>query len=444
MPDLNINLSGLPYVMNKVYYPLLFNRDRYLCLKGGAGSGKSHFAAQKILVRALVEPKSRFLVTRKVRATVRKSVFKLFEDLVEQYGWESVFRFYRSDLTIKCLASGSDIWCVGLDDREKIKSITGITSIWNEEVTELSEEDFDQLDLRMRGESAHYKQIINTFNPISPSHWIKARFWGTGAIEEKEVVRKEIKIVVPGEGEVILPSTLVTTGYKHNRHLDMLYKAKLEALKEHNPEYYRVYALGHWGVLDSVIYAQPKLVTEQDWKLIKFSDTFYGLDFGYTDPTVFVECNLVNHNKSEVFEKEIIYQTGLTTAEIGAKIKEYLENRHGSGWKHFVVYADGAEPDRIKELKQIGINVKPANKAKNSIVDGILFCKNLRIYLHEDSPNMLKEYASYCWDSNKDGALLDCPVDFNNHAMDAKRYAEYTHLWAGGRTGYFGGAYKVY
>jgi phage terminase large subunit len=379
-----------------------------------------------------------------VRATLRKSVFKLFEDLVEMYGWDSVFKFYRSDFTIKCVCSGSDIWCVGLDDREKIKSITGITSIWNEEVTELSEEDFDQLDLRMRGETPHYKQIISTFNPISPSHWIKNRFWGKGQVEEKEIERREIEVSVPGEGKVVLPSTLVTTGYRHNKHLDLLYKAKLEALRDVNPEYYRVYALGHWGVLNSVIYAQPKLVTDAEWTQLRFSDTFYGLDFGFTDPTVLVEVNLVDNNKSEVFEREIIYETGLTTAEIANRTKQYLELRHGSGWKHIIVYADGAEPDRIKELRAAGINIRPANKAKNSIVDGILFCKTLRVFLHEDSHNMLREYSSYCWDSDRDGQLKDYPVDFNNHSMDAKRYAEYSHLWAGGKTGYVGASVKVY
>lgn len=61
----------------------------------------------------------------------------------------------------------------GLDDVEKLKSITGITGTWGEEATEIDEDDFKQIDLRMRGNTANYKQHILTYNPINDEHWIK-------------------------------------------------------------------------------------------------------------------------------------------------------------------------------------------------------------------------------------------------------------------------------
>ena len=70
-----------------------------------------------------------------------------------------------------------EILFAGLDDVEKLKSIHDITGIWIEEASEIEERDFDQLDIRLRGESRYYQQIILTFNPITITHWLKKRFF---------------------------------------------------------------------------------------------------------------------------------------------------------------------------------------------------------------------------------------------------------------------------
>src|SRR5699024_11467616 len=63
---------------------------------------------------------------------------------------------------------------------EKLKSITfpkgELTDIWIEEASEILEEDFNQLDVRLRGKGAH-KQMVLTFNPVSVLHWLKLRFF---------------------------------------------------------------------------------------------------------------------------------------------------------------------------------------------------------------------------------------------------------------------------
>ena len=64
----------------------------------------------------------------------------------------------------------------GMDDPEKLKSIEGVTGVWMEEATEFTQEDFEQLDLRLRGVTAYHKQITLTLNPISEQHWIKQVF----------------------------------------------------------------------------------------------------------------------------------------------------------------------------------------------------------------------------------------------------------------------------
>lgn len=215
-----------PVKVNDVYYNLLGNDKRYLILLGGSGSGKSVFAAQKKIIRCL-QAKERMLIIRKVGDTIKDSVFKLTTTLLSDYNILNKCQVNKTEKTV-LFPNGSEMLMKGLDDPEKIKSIAGITSIWIEEATELSEDDFDQLDLRLRGETVSYKQIILTFNPIDERHWIKKRFFD----------------------ETNDKTTTLKTTYEDNVFLDDEYRDVLELKSKTNPNYYRIYKLGEWGKPD--------------------------------------------------------------------------------------------------------------------------------------------------------------------------------------------------
>lgn len=215
-------------IINDIYYPLLWNYSRYLVLIGGAGSGKSVFAAQKVITRCLTE-KHRFLIIRKVSDTLKDSVFKLITGKLGESGILPLCDVNKTEKTI-LFPNGSEIIMKGLDDPEKIKSIAGITGIWIEEATELQEGDFDQLDLRLRGETETYKQIIFTFNPIDERHWLKKRFFD-----------------VQQENCTTLHST-----YEDNDFIDAEYKEILDQKSKVSPNFYRVYKLGQWGKPDVI------------------------------------------------------------------------------------------------------------------------------------------------------------------------------------------------
>ena len=71
----------------------LNSKSRFLILYGGAGSGKSFFAAQKILVRILSETNHTFLIIRKVATTLRHSVYALFKAVIEKEKLFDMFKF---------------------------------------------------------------------------------------------------------------------------------------------------------------------------------------------------------------------------------------------------------------------------------------------------------------------------------------------------------------
>ncbi len=242
MSKVEIDLSNLPNVINDTFYPLLPNKQRYLVLKGGGGSGKSVFAAQKIIVRMLAEPGHRFLVVRKVAKTLRESVFAELRNVIYTWGMRDLFQIPKgnsSELHIKCI-NGNEILFAGLDDVEKLKSIVGITGIWIEEASELEPGDFRQLDIRLRGKTQYYKQIILSFNPVSTTHWLKTEFFDTPKANAK---------------------THHST-YKDNRFLDDESKRVLEGFRDIDDYYYAVYCLGEWGVLGKTIFP-AKIVAER-------------------------------------------------------------------------------------------------------------------------------------------------------------------------------------
>jgi len=141
------------------------------------GSGKSIFAAQKKLIRTMSEDSHRFLYCRKVARTIRDSTFQSFRQIISDWKLNAYFKLNKSEMDITYLPNGNSLISSGLDDVEKLKSIAGITGVWIEEATELDDDDFKQINLRLRGETKNYKQIIYTFNPIDDGHYINRKFF---------------------------------------------------------------------------------------------------------------------------------------------------------------------------------------------------------------------------------------------------------------------------
>ena len=391
---IRINLPA-DEVINPSYLDNLVARNRWLVLMGGAGSGKSYFAAQKILLRALSERGHKIAVFRKVARTQRLSCFSLMLDILGAWKLMPLVKVNRSDLTITVKHNGNEIHFLGLDDPEKLKSITGITSTWVEEATELTQGDLEQINLRIRGVSAHYKQHILTFNPISVRHWLKQWFWDNRQPDQDVCIH--------------------TTTYRDNaRYLDAEYIKELELLRQRDPALGRIYADGQWGELTGLIYGEWPMIDQMPKEL---DEIIYGLDFGYNNPMALVKIGI----RDNVFHVEqMIYQSGYTTAD--------LVKRLGPVGRHRPIYADSSEPDRIEEIKRARYNVKPATKGQGSVQAGISTVKSCDVRLVSGSVEIAKELQTYKWAEDKDGNQLDEPVKYADHAMDAIRYALHSHL----------------
>ena len=379
-------------VFNDVYYPYLTDYStRYLVLYGGAGSGKSHFLAQRWIYKALMS-KRKILVIRKYGTTLKDSVFQLMCDVLSQWRIWSYCKVNLSTYTIT-LPNGSQFLFKGLDDPEKIKSITDITDIWCEEATELSEDEFSQLDLRMRS-LVEGSEIVCSFNPVSKANWVYKRWFGDEKVTDN--------------------TRILWTNYKHNRFLPEAYTEALESQARTNPTYYKIYALGEFATLDKLIYNNWR-IEEFDHSKVK-GELCIGLDFGFTnDPTALV-ASIVTEDTIYIFREW--GDTGKTNPEIADVIKSL-------GFAKSVIIADSAEVKSIEEIRRSGIRrITESKKGADSILHGIQRVQQYQIVVHPSCTGTIVELENYSWQKDKkSGEYVNKAQDQFNHYLDSLRYS---------------------
>ena len=232
MTTYNINIPKS--VFNDSFYYLINEDRRYVVLYGGAGSGKSFFIGERYIHKLLTSKMMNLMVVRNTGKSNRDSTFALLNQVINKWNLNQLFKINKADMRITCI-NGNEVIFQGLDDVEKLKSVTfkrgELTDVWCEEASEILEADFNQLDVRLRGIGTK-KQIVISFNPIDINHWLKKRF-----------------VDVKSDDIVVHHST-----YKDNKFLDEDYKRLLESYKDTDPYYYDVYCLGNWGVLGKTIF----------------------------------------------------------------------------------------------------------------------------------------------------------------------------------------------
>ena len=393
-------------IFNEAYIPSLLDYEkRYQVYYGGAGSGKSHFLASKLIIKALND-KRKILVLRKVGKTVKQSVFQQILDILVDWKIVDRCRINRTDFTIE-LPNGSIFLCSGLDDPEKIKSIAGLTDAWLEEATEFSQEDFNQIDLRIRHVTAANQNIYLSFNPVSKANWCYKLFFNN-EFENEEETKKMASFREKVE--------IIHTSYKDNKYLPQDFINSLLLLEATNPAYYKIYALGEFGSLDKLIFNRWK-VEEFDHMQIN-GELMCGLDFGFVnDPTALV-CSLLDETNKRIYIFDEVQQKGLLNNDIVQLLKD-------KGLSKSVIIADSAEQKSIEEIKRSGITrIKPAVKGQGSILQGIQKLQQYEIIIHPSCKHIIEEFKNYSWTKDKKtGEYINTPIDKYNHGIDALRYS---------------------
>lgn len=369
---------------NTVYKHLLRSSKRITVQQGGTRSGKTYNIILWLIFHYSVNNKGSVItICRKTFPALRASVMRDFFQILREHN------IYLEELHNKSSneyhLNGNLVEFISLDQPQKIRGRKRNLLFINE-ANELYFEDWQQLIFRTDG------KVILDYNPSETFHWIYDK-------------------VIPRDD-----CDFYQTTYKDNPFLDKTTISEIERLKDTDNDYWRIYGLGERGTNRAAVF-QYQIVDEvpEDADLVST-----GLDFGFTnDPTAIVRIYKKGEN---LYVKELLYKTNLTNTDISECLRGFGFSRQDEIW------ADSAEPKSIEELHRMGWNIKPTVKGADSVMAGIDVLKRHKIHLLRSDLNVIKEFQNYKWMDDKNGNLLNRPVDAFNHAIDATRYATFNRL----------------
>ena len=391
MAQIQLNLSKNLFVPK--FYPLLFDYShRWEIHRGSSGSGKSFSIAQKIIIRCCREP-IRVIACRRTGATLRQSCFDLFKQILTKWQLMPYVKIRETDMVIT-FPNGSQIIHLGLDEETKLLSLNNISTIWIEEAYEVPKPIVEQLNLRMRG-NAENQQIIMSFNPISRSSWLYS------FCEENP------------------PSSFVYTHttYKDNPFLPQAYREAIDEMEFRNPDKYRIYGRGEWGV-------DCEGLVIKNWRAEEFDamelasrglERRSGMDIGWIDKSAIIDT-LYDRENSTIYVFNEFYKSGCQLSELAAAIREM-------NLAKTKLYVDSAEARSVAYFRQEGLRAEPCIKGQGSVKAGLMFLQDNTIIVHPKCVNMIMELENFSYIKSKQtGEWTEDTTHEYSHAIDGLRY----------------------
>ncbi len=349
--------------------------------EGGSRSSKTYNILIWLIQKSLSDWDNKIIdICRKAFPSVRDTVMFDFFEILRRYNLYSENNHNKTENIYKI---GNNIFrFFGLDQEQKVRGRKR-NIIFINEANELNPDDYKQLNQRTE------ELTIIDYNPSTEFGWYYD-------IQTQDEV-------------IVFHST-----YKDNPFLPERIRKSIEAYKETDENYWRVFGLGIRGVSKTTIFSNWSLVDEFKGE----GELLYGMDFGFNNETALVR--VLYHPKGIIVD-ELLYKSELTSD----LMIEELNKLRDSG---LITYADtitgdSARPEVIQDIFKADYNIKGTRKGKDSVLRNINFLKKHKLYVTKRSINLIKELKSYKWKSDKDNRILDQPVKLNDHLIDALFYA---------------------
>ena len=392
MAQINLKLNKGLFVPK--FYPYLFDYShRWNFFVGSAGSGKSYSIAQLLTIRACRE-KIKILVCRRYATTLRNSCFALFKEILKKWQLLPYVKIRETDFNIQ-FPNGSEIIFIGLDNEEKLLSLTNVGTVWVEEAYEVEKSKVEQLNLRMRADIEN-QMLILSWNPISKQSWLY-----------------DFTVENPPQNSLYHHST-----YKDNPFLSPEYVAAIDEMETRNPAKYRVYGRGEWGVdADGLVITNWR---EQAFDAMELAakgyELRYGMDIGFIDKTAIILSLFDKENKT-IYVFDEYYKSGSQLNEIAAAAKAMNVGKTK-------IYVDSAEPRSIQYFRNEGLNAIGCAKGRDSVKAGLMFLQDMLIVVHPSCKNMIMELSNFSYIKSKQtGEYTEETTHEFSHAIDGLRYA---------------------
>lgn len=383
-------------------------REYYL--EGGRGSTKSSFISEKIIELMENNPRMCAVVLRKVKDTLKDSVFAQLEwaidTLSETYpGLKDRYKLTKSPLEITNTKTGQVIYFRGADDYGKIKSLktpkdmyVGIT--WYEEFDQFA----GMMEVRKINQSLirggdDFVQFYSYNTPASSQHFVN------------------IEKIIPKESRLVHLSDYRTVPKKW---LGQAFIDEAEFLKDVNEKLYQNEYLGLMTGVGGNVFENIELREITDKEIENFDFTYQGLDFGwFPDPLAWTKCS---YNPSQrtlyIFDEFVVNKMS------NADVWEHLKEEKGVTEDDMII-ADSAEPKSIGDFRMYGAMMRGAEKGAGSVEYSMKWLSALAKIVIDPNrcPVATQEFSTYEYQQDKDGNYISGYVDADNHTIDSIRYA---------------------
>lgn len=363
---------------NKVFQFLTDSKKRVKSLRGGTRSGKTYNILIYFIFKYLKCSGKTLTIARETMPALRATAMRDFFEILEYLDLYSEANHNKTQNEYNL--NGNLIEFIGLRESRRTRGRKR-DDLFINEVNETTKESFRQLAFRTADE------IVVDYNPSEPYSWV---------YDDIEA-RSDCELFV--------------TTYKDNPFLESAIVEEIERLKETDQDYWLIYGLGEKAGGSTLIYNHWTEIENYPYQK---GERVVGIDFGYNNPTAVIE---VIHYDDCLFWRELLYETRLTTADLIERLKSISDLRG------VPILADSAEPKTIEDIQREGFRIEPAYKI---VKDGINFVKSKKLFIDTESTNLLREIKRYSWRKDaRTEQLLDEPVKFDDHLLDAARYASW-------------------
>jgi phage terminase large subunit len=304
-------------------------KARKKVIQGGTSAGKTFGILPILIDLATKTDRLEISVVSESIPHLRRGAMKDFIKIMSETGRYLDSRWNRSLLTYN-FANGSYIEFFSADQEGRLRGARR-NILYVNEANNIPFDAYHQLAIRTSGD------IYMDFNPTM-------QFWA------------HTEVLADNDAE------LLVLNYQDNEALPETIKHDIEQARERGKtspywaNWWKVYGLGEIGNLQGVVFNNweqcDNMPESYKWKA-------YGLDWGYTnDPTAVIE---VCEFDGKLWLNEILYEKGLTNADIAKKIE---------GFKGQELVADSAEPKSIEDLRRHGFRIRACQKGRDSVRAG--------------------------------------------------------------------------
>lgn len=365
------------YQATTATHKLLALRKRIKGVAGGTSAGKT-ISILQILIDKAQSDKTPTLtsIVSESYPHLKRGAMRDFLNIMQAHNYFKDDAWNKTD-SIYTFETGSRIEFFSADQPSKVRGPRR-DRLYMNECNNIGYEAFDQLEVRTKYE------VWLDWNPTNEFWWYDQ--------------------VAPHREH-----DFITLTYKDNEGLDPQIVASIEARRA-NKTWWRVYGEGLLGEVEGKIFTDWQVIDEipHEARLER-----RGLDFGYSnDPTAIVD--IYSYNGGYILDEQL-YRKGLSNKQISDVLTNLPQPQT-------LIIGDSSEPKSIDELASYGHNILPANKGQGSVLQGIQNLQDKRVSITKRSINGIKEYRNYMWITDKDGKILNVPMDMWNHFMDATRY----------------------